>query len=118
MMDLIHREGETELCLQLQSVHLQSQCSKWICHITDAVLSHSVMYDSATPWTAACQPPLSLGILQVRILEWVATPSLQGIFPGQGSNAGLPQCRWILYCLSHKGGTLGEQVVTDIPEES
>ena len=28
---------------------------------------------------------------------------LQGIFPTQGSNLGLPQCRWILYHLSHQG---------------
>ena len=28
---------------------------------------------------------------------------LQGIFPTQGSNSGLPHCRWILYQLSHKG---------------
>ena len=28
---------------------------------------------------------------------------LQGIFPTQGSNPGLPHCRWILYLLSHKG---------------
>ena len=28
---------------------------------------------------------------------------LQGIFPTQGSNQGLPHCRWILYQLSHKG---------------
>ena len=28
---------------------------------------------------------------------------LPGIFPTQGSNPGLPRCRWILYCLSHKG---------------
>ena len=27
---------------------------------------------------------------------------LQGIFPAQGSNPGLPHCRWILYLLSHK----------------
>ena len=27
---------------------------------------------------------------------------LQGIFPIQGSNPGLPHCRWILYQLSHK----------------
>ena len=27
----------------------------------------------------------------------------QGIFPTQGSNPGLPHCRWILYQLSHKG---------------
>ena len=28
---------------------------------------------------------------------------LQGIFPTQRSNPGLPHCRWILYQLSHKG---------------
>ena len=28
---------------------------------------------------------------------------LQGIFPTQGLNPGLPYCRWILYQLSHKG---------------
>ena len=28
---------------------------------------------------------------------------LQGIFPTQGSNPGLPHFRWILYHLSHKG---------------
>ena len=28
---------------------------------------------------------------------------LQGIVPTQGSNPGLPHCRWILYQLSHKG---------------
>ena len=28
---------------------------------------------------------------------------LQGIFPTQGSNPGLPHCRWILYRLSHQG---------------
>ena len=30
--------------------------------------------DSATPWTVASQAPLSMGILQARILEWVAIP--------------------------------------------
>ena len=28
---------------------------------------------------------------------------LQGIFPTQGFNPGLPHCRWILYQLTHKG---------------
>ena len=28
---------------------------------------------------------------------------LQGIFPTQDSNPGLPHCKWILYQLSHKG---------------
>ena len=31
-----------------------------------------------TPWTVARQAPLSMGILQVRILEWVAMPSSRG----------------------------------------
>ena len=31
------------------------------------------------------------------------TSLLQGIFSTQGSNPGLPHCRWILYQLSHKG---------------
>ena len=30
---------------------------------------------------------------------------LQGIFPTQGSNPGLPHCRWILYQLSQQGGS-------------
>ena len=30
---------------------------------------------------------------------------LQGIFPTKGSNPGLPHCKWILYQLSHKGGS-------------
>ena len=28
---------------------------------------------------------------------------IQGIFPTQGSNPGLPHCRWIHYQLSHQG---------------
>ena len=34
--------------------------------------------NSATPWTVACQAPLSMVILQARILEWVAMPSSRG----------------------------------------
>ena len=51
----------------------------------------------ATLWTVACQAPLSMGILQARILEWVARPSSREIFPTQGLSPGLPHCRWILY---------------------
>ena len=49
------------------------------------------------------------GILQARMLEWVARGSspgdllLQGIFPTQGSNSGLLHCRQILYQVSHQG---------------
>ena len=54
-----------------------------------------------TPWTVAHQAPLSVGILQARILEWVAMPSSS--FSTQRSNPGLLNCRQILYHLSHKG---------------
>ena len=43
------------------------------------------------------------GILQARILEWVAFPFSTGIFPTQESNPGLQHCRWILYQLSYQG---------------
>ena len=42
------------------------------------VLSRSVMSNSVTPWTVACQAPVSTGILQARTLEWVAMPSSRG----------------------------------------
>ena len=36
---------------------------------------------------------------------------LQGIFPTQGSNLGLPHCRRILYQLSHKGLTESQNFI-------
>ena len=45
----------------------------------------------------------SHGVLQARKLEWGTFSLLQGIFPTQGLNPGLPHCRQILYQLSHKG---------------
>ena len=51
-----------------------------ICMLHNAcVLSHfSCVRLLVTPWTVAHQVPLSLGILQSRILEWVALPSSRG----------------------------------------
>ena len=44
-----------------------------------AVLSHSVMSNSSNPMDyIAGQAPLSMGILQARILEWVTMPSTRG----------------------------------------
>ena len=40
--------------------------------------SHSVVSDSVTPWTVALEAPLSMGILQARVLKWVAMPSSRG----------------------------------------
>ena len=48
------------------------------------------------------QPGTSVyGILQARILGWIALPFSRGIFPAQGLNLGRPHCRQIPYCLSH-----------------
>ena len=43
------------------------------------------------------------GILQARILEWVASSFPQGIFPTQRLNPCVPNCRWLLYRLNHQG---------------
>ena len=52
-----------------------------------------------------CSPPgFSVhGILQARVLEWVAIPFSRGSSLLQGSNPGLPHCRQILYHLNHQG---------------
>ena len=54
------------------------------------------------PANVARQAPLSMGILQARMLELIAIP-FSRIFPTQGSNPGLLHCRRILYQLSHQG---------------
>ena len=60
--------------------------------------SHSVVSDSLwshglySPWNS---PGQHTGVGSCSLL--------QGIFPTQGSNPGLPNCRCILYQLSHKG---------------
>ena len=43
------------------------------------------------------------GMLQAGILGMGSLSLLQGIFPTQGSNPGLPHYSWIFYQLSHKG---------------
>ena len=53
-------------------------------HVLCSMLSHSVMSDSANTRTVACQAPRSMGILQARILEWVAMPSSRGSFQWRG----------------------------------
>ena len=49
----------------------------WECNV--CVLSCSVVSDSETPWTAAHQAPLPVGILQAGILERVAMPQSQPV---------------------------------------
>ena len=59
--------------------------------------SHSVMFNSLQPhrlYSLWNSPGWDTGVGSLSLL--------QGIFPTQGSNSGLPQCRWIFYQLRHK----------------
>ena len=76
-------------------------------------VSHSAMSDSATPWTVACQAPLSVGFSRQEYYSG-SHSLLQGIFPTQGSNPGLSHCRKILYHLSHQGSPIRDDSKTDL----
>ena len=63
--------------------------------------SHSLVSDSLQPpglYSAWNSPGQNTGVGSLSLL--------QGIFPTQGLNPGLPHCRQILYQLSHKGSPL------------
>ena len=68
-----------------------------------AVLSPSVVSNSL--WPMDCSPPGSSvhGDSPGKNTGVGCHALLQGIFPTQKSNPGLPHCRWILYSLSHQG---------------
>ena len=67
---------------------------KWSesCSVVSASLQPHGLY---SPWNS---PSQNTGV--------GSHPFLQGIFSTQGSNPGLPHCRWILYHLSHQGSPL------------
>ena len=48
-----------------------------------------------TPWTVACQAPLSIGFPRQKYWSGLPFPS-QGIFLSQGMNLGLLHCRGTL----------------------
>ena len=73
--------------------------------------SHSVESDSLwphglhSPWNS---PGQNTGVGSLSFSRGSSQPRdpNPGIFPTQGSNPGLPHCRWILYQLSHKGSPI------------
>ena len=64
------------------------KCSESRSVVSDSLLPHGLYSPRNSPGQNTGAGSLSL---------------LQGIFPTQGSNSGLPHCRQILYQLSHKG---------------
>ena len=65
-------------------------------------VSHSVCPTLCDPMDCGLPGSSVHGILQTRILEWVAMPSSGGIFLTQGLNSGLLHCRQTLYNLNHR----------------
>ena len=66
------------------------------------LLSHLVVSDSATPWAVVRQAPLSMGVLQARILEWLAMPSSRG-FSQSGIASRSPALQADSFYLSQPG---------------
>ena len=87
------------------AVHLElSQC----CLLTGSggdLIAQSCL-TLATPQTVARQAPLSHGVSQARILEWVAPSSSRGSSHVSCIAGSLPHCRQILYRLSHQGSPM------------
>ena len=54
----------------------QSRLPLYVCMYNAQLLRHVRLFE--TPWTVAHQAPLSMGMLQARVLEWVAMPSSRG----------------------------------------
>ena len=69
------------------------------------MLSCSVVSNSVTPSPMSCSPPGSSvhGDSPGKNTGVGCHALLQGIFPTQGSNPGLPHCMQILYHLCHQG---------------
>ena len=78
------------LNLRLATYHLSNfESEKW----KFSVVSNSFWpHGLYSPWNS---PGQNTGVASLSFL--------QGIFSTQGSNPGLPHCRWILYQLSQKG---------------
>ena len=96
--DLSHPEIEPEspACPELAGRFLTTSTT-WEAKSTIKWKLLSLVRLFVTPWTNSPwnSPGQNTGVGSLSLL--------QGIFPTQGSNAGLPHCRWILYQLSHKG---------------
>ena len=74
-----------------------------------AVLSHSIISNSSRPHGLSPTRHLSPWQFSSKNTGVGRHALLQGIFPMEGSNTGLPHCRRILYCLSHQASPDGAE---------
>ena len=101
------KEDKTQDIFKQQVLPLSLSTSPWAWTISSLNLSpfcqsesesRSVVSDSLQPYGLYSPWNSRVGSLSL----------LQGIFPTQGSNPGLPLCRQILYQLSRKGSPKGD----------
>ena len=83
--------GVTKSWTQLSDFHfLVAQSCLTLCDLMDCSLPGSSVHGDS--------PGKNIGV--------GCHALLQGIFPTQGSNPGLPHCRQILHCLRHQGSPI------------
>ena len=77
---------------------------RWAPHHPPGTMAYFMKVKVAQPCPILCNPMdyTVHGILQTRILEWVAFPFSRGSFQPR-DQTGFPHCKWILYQLSHQG---------------
>ena len=83
MRSILKRDTETE-----ERMHCESSSSESHSVVSDSLRPHGLY----SPWNS---PGQNTGVVSLSLL--------QGTFPTQGSNPGLPHCWWSLYQLGHRG---------------
>ena len=73
-LDFVHVSYYCFVQARIEVLPQESKAERVLC----SPLSHVQLF--ATPWTVALQAPLSMGILQARILKWVAISFSRGSF--------------------------------------
>ena len=108
LLDGIHKSCNSPFCLRLDFANILVVVVMDFANIFVVVVMVLCCMLSCSiptlchPMNCSLQASLSLGILQARILKWVAMSSSREIFPTQALNPDLPHCRQILYSLSHE----------------
>ena len=97
--ETIHEVAERGPPPFILGTSLRSEWSESCSGMSDCLWSHGLY----SPWTSS---GWNTGVGSCSLL--------QGIFPTQGSNPGLPHCRLILYQLSHQGSPFHTVVVQSL----
>ena len=101
--------------LQLNSRKINDRIKKWakelnrhfsLCFFEELHYTWTILKMKVNQSCLTLSNPMDYtdhGILQARILEWVAVAFSKGSSQPRDQTQGLLHCRWILYQLSHKG---------------